>query len=117
MASRAELEDIIARQTAALKLQADRIVELDAEVARLNGIIEGSSDALQTLQRIYTDRSNPVSTIMRAAAEAVPYERSRLPTLSVNADITGLADRLQAAREEYLSRCKVVDGKTIYPED
>jgi len=58
------LLDALASTIAALEKE---IEALKAEIDRLNGVISGSSDALQTLQEIYTNRVNSVSTIMRAA--------------------------------------------------
>jgi hypothetical protein len=116
VATKAELESLVARQTEALKSQLARIAELEGEVARLNGIIEGSCDALQTLQQIYTDRGNPVSVIIKAASEAVNYERPRQPTVILN-PMAGFAERLGASRQEYLSRIRVVNGVSLEPGD
>ena len=105
MASKRELEDIVQRQTAALKSQMDRIAELEAELARLNGVISGDCDALQTLQRIYTDPANPVSVIMKAAGEAVAYERAKPPSVAINAGVS-LYDVLERKRLERSKRSR-----------
>ena len=111
MASKRELEDIIQRQTAALKSQMNRIAELEAEVARLNGVISGDCDALQTLQKIYSDPANPLSTVMKAAAEAVAYERAKPPSVAINAGIS-LYDVLEKKRLERLQAAPaVIDAK------
>jgi hypothetical protein len=109
MASKRELEVIVQRQTAALKLQMDRIAELEAEVARLNGVISGDCDALLTLQRIYTDPTNPLSVIMKAAGEAVGYERAKPPSVAISAEVS-LYDALEKKRLERL-QAKVIDAK------
>jgi hypothetical protein len=109
MASKRELEDIVQRQTAALKSQMDRIAELEAEVARLNEVISGECDALQTLQRIYTDPANSVSVIMKAAGEAVAYERAKPPSVAINAGVS-LYDVLEKKRLECL-QARVIDAK------
>jgi hypothetical protein len=109
MASKRELEDIVQRQTAALKLQMDRIAELEAEFARLNEVISGDCDALQTLQRIYTDPANPVSVIMKAAGEAVAYERAKPPSVAINAGVS-LYDVLEKKRLERFQPA-VIDAK------
>src|SRR5262249_18067995 len=44
-----------------LKLQTAKIRDLEAEIDRLNRVIEGSCDALKHLQSIYTDPRNPPS--------------------------------------------------------
>jgi hypothetical protein len=113
MTTKGELQDLISQQSAMIEAQTARIVELEAEITRLNA--EGT--ALQVLKRVYSDPSAPLSAQLKAAGVAVAYETPRQPTLSINADVTGLADRLQAAREAYLSRCKVVDGRVIHPPD
>jgi hypothetical protein len=99
LTTKAELESLVARQTEALKSQLDRIAELEAEVARLNAVISGGHDALQTLQRLYSDTSQPVSVIMRAAAEAAPYERAKAPQVShIGLFVDDFAARLRAQR-------------------
>jgi hypothetical protein len=118
MASRAELEAIIQRQTAALQQQIGRIGELEAEIvslraenARLEAVIRDEGDALAHLRRLYTDPSLPTSLTLRAAESAVAYERARPPSVDVH--LVGIADRLGAARAAYLERVKIeqsVDG-------
>jgi hypothetical protein len=112
MASKGELESLVARQTAALKLQAARIAELEADVARLNAVLANECDALQVLQRAYTDPSNPLSTQMRAAATAIHFERPRPP--SVDLHLHGIAERLGEARQRYLAR---MEGTVEDPPD
>jgi hypothetical protein len=111
MASKRELEGIVQRQTAALKAQMDRIAELEAEVARLNAAIAGSHDALVVLQELYSDRRNPVSVIMKAAGEAVAYERAKPPMVNISAGFS-LYDALEKKRLERLQvKPAVVDAK------
>jgi hypothetical protein len=98
MASKSELESIIARQTAALKAQMAEIEGLRAENQRLNDCIATNHDALVVLQELYSNRGNPVSVIMKAADAAIPFERSRMPTASIGLDLTSFAARLAAAR-------------------
>jgi hypothetical protein len=98
MATKAELESLVARQTEALRSQLDRIAELEGEVARLNTVISGGHDALQTLQRLYSDTSQPVSVIMRAAAEAINFERPKAPQTHIGFNVDGFAERLRLQR-------------------
>jgi hypothetical protein len=105
MTTKAEYEDLIQRQSACIKSQMDRIGELEAEVARLNAVIQGDCDALQTLQKIYGDPSNPLSAVLKAAGIAVGFERPRPP--SVDLHLIGIAERLGQARKAYLARMKV----------
>jgi hypothetical protein len=90
--------DLIARQTAVIKEQLARITELESEVARLNAIIRDEGDALMHLRRLYTDPSSSVATVLRACDAAIPFERSRLPTVAIGLDLTSFAARLAAAR-------------------
>ena len=75
----------LARAGDLLRLQSAKIRELKAEVARLNAVIEGSCDALMHLQRLYSDPRNPPSITMRAAGATVVYERSKPPSVTVDA--------------------------------
>jgi hypothetical protein len=101
--------DLIARQTAVIKEQLARITELESEVARLNAIIRDEGDALKHLRRLYTDPSSSVATVLRACDAAIPFERSRLPTVAVGLDLTSFAARLGAQR-----RGEVID---VTPDD
>jgi len=98
MASKAELESIIARQTGALKAQMAEIEGLRAENQRLNDCIATNHDALFVLQELYSNRANPVSVVLKACDAAIPFERSRLPTVSVGMDVSAFAARLHAQR-------------------
>ena len=55
-----------------------------ADVARLNGVLETSHDALAHLQKIYSDPNAPISAVLKAAGLAVGFERARPPQLSAN---------------------------------
>jgi hypothetical protein len=85
---------------AIIQQQIGRIRELEAEVARLNAIIEGNCDALGYLQKLYTDTSLPLSVGLRAATAALNFERARPPSLSLNAH-AGLAEALALARAQF----------------
>jgi hypothetical protein len=98
MATKVELESLVARQTEALRLQLARIAELESEVTRLNTAIATNHDALATLQELYSNRANPVSVVLKACDAAIPFERSRLPTLSLGMDVSAFAERLRLQR-------------------
>jgi hypothetical protein len=90
------------RAVALLRQQKAEINELKAEVSRLNAIITGGDsggDALRYLQSIYSNKELPLSVTMKAAVGAIPFERSKPPSLNVSAYV-GLAVRLAAARAE-----------------
>jgi hypothetical protein len=99
MASKAELEDIIARQTAALKAQMVEIESLRAENKRLNDAIANNHDALAVLQRVYSDPASPVSVTLKAASEAINFERPRPPQTShIGLFVDDFAERLRLKR-------------------
>jgi hypothetical protein len=105
-----QIEDVLRRQSAVIKEQLAEIEGLRAEVDRLARVISGSADALRVLQEIYTNRGNPVATIMRAAESAVAYERSKPAAITVNAGIS-LYDVLERKRLER-QQAKVIDAKS-----
>jgi hypothetical protein len=94
MATKAELENLVERLTAALKLQVDRNTELEAEIGR----IRNEGGALAHLKRLYTDPTMPTSVTLKAAGLAAPFETPRMPVLSVGLDVSAFAARLAAAR-------------------
>jgi hypothetical protein len=113
MADRVEqLKELVARQTAMIQSQMDRIGALEAEITRLNAVIASDCDALETLQKIYSDASMPISTQLKAAGIAVQFERPRPP--SIDYHLHGVAERLGEARQRYLAR--MVEG-TVDPPD
>ena len=111
MASKAELESIIARQTGALKAQMAEIEGLRAENQRLNDCIATNHDALFVLQELYSNRRNPPSVIMRAAGEAIGFERAKPPSVAINAGVS-LYDVLERKRlERFQAKPAVIDAK------
>jgi hypothetical protein len=107
MASMTDQEKLT-RAADLLRLQSAKIRELRAEVARLNRVIENSCDALTILQRIYSDPRNPPSVALKAAGVAVGFERSKRPSVTVNAGAS-LYDMLEARNR--LEQEKVIDAK------
>jgi hypothetical protein len=83
-----------------LRQQSAKIRELEAEIDRLNTVIEGSCDALAHLQKIYSDPRNPPSVVTKAAGLAVGFERAKPPTISAHVDAFSLFDRLEKRRME-----------------
>jgi len=87
----ARAADLLRRQTAKIK-------ELEAEIDRLNGVIETSHDALAHLQKVYSDPNAPVSDVIRAAGLAVGYERGKPPSVNASIDGTTLFSLLETKR-------------------
>jgi len=116
MATEAEIEDLIQRQSACIRRQMDRIAELEAENAKLTAVVNGSCDALQVLQKVYSDTSAPLSAVLKAAGIAVNFERARPPLLNINW-VDGLAARLAAARKGEVAKVRIVDGRLVDPGD
>jgi|SRR6516165_1854359 hypothetical protein len=83
----------IERLRAALK-------QRDAELDGLVGWIAGDQDALSALQAVYADpRMNPANRI-KAAASALPFERSKPASVSVVVDFK---ERVRTARLKQLA--------------
>src|SRR6516165_7848892 len=111
MASQAELENLIARQTDCIRSQINRIAELEAEVDRLNTAIAGSHDALVVLQELYSNRRNPPSVIMRAAGEAIGFERAKPRAVSNTAAVPVYDGLERQSVERCQARPAVTDAK------
>jgi hypothetical protein len=82
----APLTDKIAQLEHVIREQMAEIDQLRAEVGALVDWIAGEKDALSALQAAYVDpRSTPTNKI-RAAASALPFERSKPASVTVVAD-------------------------------
>jgi hypothetical protein len=98
--------DLLRRQTAKIK-------ELEAEIDRLNGVIETSHDALTHLQKVYSDPHAPTSAIIKAAGLAIGFERAKPPSVNANINGAALFDLLEA-RNLAKRKPKVID---VTPSD
>src|SRR5258705_8522100 len=66
----------------------------------LEPMIDGRAGSLEFLQAVYKDPRLPLSTRMRAAESALPFERPKLAVVgNVNADGFGFAEKLELARQ------------------
>jgi hypothetical protein len=99
-----QTQELLDRCEFTIKYQMAEIDRLRAELERrddeLNRLLEwvnGDSDALTVLQRIYLDRAATTTERIKAAASAIGYERPKL-TVSVQVGPAVLGDRLDAAR-------------------
>src|SRR5262249_9716628 len=68
------------------------------EIKRLVDWINGDVDALSTLQRIYTDPTTTEGNRVKAAASALPFERSKV-TFNVKVGPVFLGERRDQAGE------------------
>jgi hypothetical protein len=99
-----DIQEALNRGEYAIKCQMAEIDRLraviarqDEELAQLLAWINGDADALVTLQRIYMDSNIPTSERIKAAGQAVAYERYKL-SMQVRVGPSILGERLAQAR-------------------
>ena len=80
-----------------IRLQMAEIDRLRAENKQLVDWINGDTDALTCLQRVYNDPKASEANRIKAAASALPFERPKL-TVSVQVGPSLLGQRLDQAR-------------------
>ena len=109
-----ETQEILDRYRYTTKAQMDEIDRLraiierqDVELTQLLAWIDGDTDALVTLQRIYMDPRTSTTDRIKAAGQAVAYERYKL-SMQVRVGPSILSERLAQARS-----LKAVEPKTI----
>ena len=109
-----ETQEILDRYRYTTKAQKDEIDRLraviecqDKELTQLLAWIDGDTDALVTLQRIYMDPRTSTTDRIKAAGQAVAYERYKL-SMQVRVGPSILSERLAQARS-----LKAVEPKTI----
>jgi len=88
----------LARAADLLRLQTAKIKELEAEIDRLNGVIETSHDALTHLQKVYSDPNAHISAVIKAAGLAIGFERAKPPSVNASIDGAALFNLLEARR-------------------
>jgi hypothetical protein len=72
MATKAELEDLISRQTDCIRSQIDRIAALESEVALLKGGLQAAGiDAIAFLRSVYDSDSDAPLNLKIAAATTI----------------------------------------------
>jgi hypothetical protein len=99
----AELTAVVRDQMAEIdRLRADN-ERLRAEVAGLVAWAEGDCDALATLQAIYSNPKTYQGDRLKAAASALPYERSKPVATTV---VVNFNERLRTIRLAQLAKDK-----------
>ena len=99
-----QVQEALDRCEYTIKYQRDEIDRLRAELERRNeeltqllAWIDGDSDALVTLQRMYMDPRMPNGDRIKAAGAAIAYERHKL-TVQLRVGPSVLGGRLAQAR-------------------
>jgi hypothetical protein len=114
-----ETQEILDRYEYTTKLQRTEIARLRAVVAhqeeeltQLLAWINGDSDALVTLQRIYMDPRTSTTDRIKAAGQAVAYERYKL-SMQVRVGPSMLSERLAQARAIKTTEPKVIEHSPL----
>ena len=99
-----QTQELLDRYEYTLKYQKAEIDRLraeldrrDEELTQLLAWVNGDSDALSTLQRIYMDTGMPNGDRIKAAGAAIAYERPKL-SVQVRVGPSVLSERLARAR-------------------
>jgi hypothetical protein len=103
----ARAADLLRRQTAKIK-------ELEAEIDRLNGVIETSHDALVHLQKVYSDPNAHESAIIKAAGLAIPFERAKPPSVNASINVGATLFNLLEVKRAAKRKSAVID---VTPSD
>ena len=110
-----QTQELLDRYEFTLKYQKTEIDRLRAELERrdeeltqLLAWINGDSDALVTLQRIYMDPNTSTPDRIKAAGQAVAYERPKL-SVQLRVGPSVLSERLARARSIKAAESKVIE--------
>jgi len=110
-----QTQELLDRYEYTTKLQRTEIARLkvelerkDEELTQLLAWVNGDSDALVTLQRIYMNPQESTSDRIKAAGAAVGYERHKL-SMHVRVGPSLLAERLAHARTLETVEPKVIE--------
>jgi peptide deformylase len=97
MDAQTNLRQYIDRLEYALRAQMDKINELRAENKRLIDWVMGDTDALTTLQSVYSNPTAPEGNRIKAAAAAIGYERPKV-AVTANLVVVDFRERVRQAR-------------------
>jgi hypothetical protein len=110
-----QTQELLDRYEYTTKLQRTEIARLRAvverqeeELTQLLAWINGDSDALVTLQRIYMDPRTSTTDRIKAAGQAVAYERYKL-SMQLRVGPSVLSERLAQARSIKPTQPKVIE--------
>ena len=114
-----QMQEALDRCEYAIKCQRTEIDRLRAELKRrdeeltqLLAWIDGDSDALVTLQRIYMDPRTSTTDRIKAAGQAVAYERYKL-SMQLRVGPSVLSERLAQARSIKSTKPKVIEHSPL----
>ena len=99
----ASVEDTLNRFRYVVAEQTKALNELRAENERLQMVTAQSADAMTCLQAIYTDPSNKPEIRAAAAKAVLPHQRPKL-SIQGYANVTSLAQRLNAPRTKLIEQ-------------
>ena len=114
-----QTQELLDRYEYTTKLQRTEIARLRAvverqeeELTQLLAWISGDSDALVTLQRIYMDPRTSTTDRIKAAGQAVAYERYKL-SMQLRVGPSVLSERLAQARSIKPAEPKVIEHSPL----
>jgi hypothetical protein len=114
-----QTQELLDRYEYTTKLQRTEIARLRAvverqeeELTQLLAWINGDSDALVTLQRIYMDPRTSTTDRIKAAGQAVAYERYKL-SMQLRVGPSVLSERLAQARSIKPAEPKVIEHSPL----
>jgi hypothetical protein len=114
-----QTQELLDRYEYTTKLQRTEIARLRAvverqeeELTQLLAWINGDSDALVTLQRIYMDPRTSTTDRIKAAGQAVAYERTKL-TMQLRVGPSVLSERLAQARAIKSTEPKIIEHSPL----
>ena len=114
-----QTQELLDRYEYTTKLQRTEIARLRAvverqeeELTQLLAWINGDSDALVTLQRIYMDPRTSTTDRIKAAGQAVAYERYKL-SMQLRVGPSVLSERLAQSRSIKSTEPKVIEHSPL----
>jgi hypothetical protein len=92
--------------------------QFNLETQRWEEFQEEQPTALEFLQRTYRDVGQPLSTRIRCAVEALPFEAPKLSAVGVGyLDSTDLATKLDRRIAALANGARVIEGRVVSDDD